>query len=1175
MIPNNSINGLAKTFVVPAGALSGSLTDIRIEFTGLAHSHVGDAMAEIVGPDGTKASVFYRIGRVLSSGDPGDDADFVAGNTYKFADSSTASVWAAAAGAIGSSAPVPSGEYYATVALSSQKALMRDRFAGKPLVGTWTLRIADISNTGQTTGGSVSSMKVTLVGSPVNGDADSDGIPDATDNCPSVANADQADGDADGDGNACDNCPTTANADQANTDGDTRGNVCDNCPSVSNSDQADTDGDGVGNACDGCPLDPAKTSPGACGCGVPDTDANGNGIPDCNESASSYSVDVTGGTIPNNNITGLVKTFTIPAGVLNAPLQDIRIELTGLNHTFAGDLMAELISPSGVKASVFNRIGKVLATNDKGDDSNFVPGNVYRFGDSYTASVWVAAANAVGTDAPIAGGDFQATGALSPAQVLMKNVFGGQPLSGTWTFRIADIATGQTTGGTISGIRLSFFGSGGVADSDSDGIPDTSDNCPTVANPPQIDSDGDGDGNACDNCPDIANADQANTDGDTRGNVCDNCPSVANSDQIDTDGDGAGDACDGCPTDVLKTGPGECGCGVPDLDLNGNGIADCNETAGAYTTNLTGGTIPNNNLTGLARTFTVPAGALNGPLTDIRIEFTGLNHTWVGDVMAEIVGPDGTKASLFNRIGKVLSTNDKGDDSDFVSTNTYRFGDSYTESGWAAAAAAAGPTAPVAGGDFYATAALSQAKVLMRTAFNGRPVTGTWTVRIADIATGQTTGGSVTGIKVTIVGTAGVSDSDSDGVPDSSDNCPFAANANQLDGDGDGDGDVCDNCVATANADQANTDGDARGNVCDNCPTVANNDQVDSDGDGIGNACDGCPLDPLKSSPGACGCGIPDTDANNNGIPDCNEAAGTFTTTLTGGTIPNNNVGGLVRVFSVPAGAVNAPLADIRIEFNGISHTWTGDLMAEIIAPNGAKASIFNRIGKVLASGDKGDDSNLSIANTYRFADSYASSAWAAAAAASGTDAIVAGGDYHATAALSSAKILMSGVLATAPTAGTWSIRIADIASGESAGGTVGTIKVTLVGSSAFAPPQGVFPNPDDCDADGILDAEEIALDPELDCDLDGMLDRCQFAIGATDLDDNGIIDACDRATGDLDLDGVIGAGDLAMMLESFGASEEVPSGQIVGDLMGDLDLNGVVDTADLALLLERWGERR
>lgn len=39
------------------------------------------------------------------------------------------------------------------------------------------------------------------------------------------------------------------------------------------------------------------------------------------------------------------------------------------------------------------------------------------------------------------------------------------------------------------------------ADTDGDGIPDSSDNCPTTANPDQADSDGDGIGDACDPCP--------------------------------------------------------------------------------------------------------------------------------------------------------------------------------------------------------------------------------------------------------------------------------------------------------------------------------------------------------------------------------------------------------------------------------------------------------------------------------------------------------------------------------------------------------------------------------------------------------------------------------------------------------------------------------------------------
>jgi photosystem II stability/assembly factor-like uncharacterized protein len=78
-------------------------------------------------------------------------------------------------------------------------------------------------------------------------------------------------------------------------------------------------------------------------------------------------------------------------------------------------------------------------------------------------------------------------------------------------------------------------------------------------------------------------------------------------------------------------------------------------------------------------------------------------------------------------------------------------------------------------------------------------------------------------------------DSDGDGVPDSSDNCPGAQNPEQTDADGDGLGDVCDPCPLDSLND---ADGDGVCGDVDNCPSQYNPDQMDSDGDGIGNACE-------------------------------------------------------------------------------------------------------------------------------------------------------------------------------------------------------------------------------------------------------------------------------------------------------------------------------------------------
>ncbi|OWY71503.1 hypothetical protein B7486_07385, partial [cyanobacterium TDX16] len=84
-----------------------------------------------------------------------------------------------------------------------------------------------------------------------------------------------------------------------------------------------------------------------------------------------------------------------------------------------------------------------------------------------------------------------------------------------------------------------------------------------------VDADSDGVEDCMDVCPGTAIGAPVNADGCSFAQL--------NPDGTDSDNDGVGDDQDGCPNDPLKTSPGTCGCGVPDTDLNGNGVADCNE----------------------------------------------------------------------------------------------------------------------------------------------------------------------------------------------------------------------------------------------------------------------------------------------------------------------------------------------------------------------------------------------------------------------------------------------------------------------------------------------------------------------------------------------------------------------------------------------------------------------
>ena len=111
-------------------------------------------------------------------------------------------------------------------------------------------------------------------------DCDFDGIPDGSDNCPTVSNAGQSDIDTDLVGDVCDNCIASSNTDQSDEDGDGIGDACDQCLGDPIN---DPDGDLVCASVDVCPFDfdPGQEDFDGDGVGdICDDDDDGDGVPD-------------------------------------------------------------------------------------------------------------------------------------------------------------------------------------------------------------------------------------------------------------------------------------------------------------------------------------------------------------------------------------------------------------------------------------------------------------------------------------------------------------------------------------------------------------------------------------------------------------------------------------------------------------------------------------------------------------------------------------------------------------------------------------------------------------------------------------------------------------------------------------------------------------------------------
>jgi hypothetical protein len=471
----------------------------------------------------------------------------------------------------------------------------------------WNLATGEIRFVGATLVPSDSGTSVNCAGVSISieatippGDSDSDGLRDAVDNCPTVANVAQDDLDDDGIGDACDNCAQEFN------------------PA-----QADGDADGIGNACQGLnvnfqpagrPIPPGfvmdaglgfsqASGMGWMGGGVGTVDRELN---------ADQRLDTLAWTIPSKGWEAVLRPgvydLTLAIGdeaVAQGP-QAVGVEqqvaIDSLSTAAGEHLFAELDAVTVSDGRLTLEVGgaggatvlNYVTATEPGDrpflgrhinfqpadsaipegfevDSGLVFDDSRGYGWLWDSTIPTVDRAALGDkvldtliytvdttrtweielpsdyyDIRISLGDALAQG---PQGVVVEGetwlegqtTAAGEFITVSGRARVGDGALTVTIG-LAQGVTVmnSISMISVPRDVDGDGVPNLNDNCIDDPNPDQADSDGDGSGDVC----------SVDSDGDGWADPLDNCPIVANPEQTNGDGDIRGDLCDCAPQDA-------------------------------------------------------------------------------------------------------------------------------------------------------------------------------------------------------------------------------------------------------------------------------------------------------------------------------------------------------------------------------------------------------------------------------------------------------------------------------------------------------------------------------------------------------------------------------------------------------------------------------------------------
>ncbi|NBQ14466.1 MAG: hypothetical protein EBU31_07610, partial [Proteobacteria bacterium] len=430
-------------------------------------------------------------------------------------------------------------------------------------------------------------------------------------------------------------------------------------------------------------------------------------------------------------------------------------------------------------------------------------------------------------------------------------------------------------------------------------------------------------------------------------------------------------------------------------------------------------------------------------------------------------------------------------------------------------------------------------------------------------------------------------DSDGDGRPDWSDNCPAIANSDQLNTDGDAQGDACDvdddndtisdasdNCPLNANVNQWNTDGDGQGDVCDtdddndtisdasdNCPLVSNVGQADCDHDGIGDACDtsvDCNGNNVADS-----CDIysgMSNDADSNGIPDeCQ---------------PDCNLNHLPDSWEISTGRVPDYNSD------GIPDSCQGAVMVDSSTGNlGAPSAVDARSFDFVDLPDA--ESAVTLAIDVR-GDLNGTNEWidiSLNGQAAGRFFEAGGNDCPSTPDRATITLTRTEFASLVQATGTLQVRMNcpnTVDSSECKPSGLTEFRLQYVGIAAkngdcngnhrldvAETHDGTTP---DCNANSVPDSCDIARGAALDCNFNAIPDVCEIAKSpSVDCDHNGVLDSCDIATAgtavDCDQNGRL---DTCQVTETPGidcnGNHRPDACDIASGTSADIDANGTPD---------------